>query len=446
MRNSNRLRFLLLGVLAATALLMALACGEEEKETAETPGASPAATQPTGAGTPGAEKVPGVTDTEILLGSHFALSQSPATAYAPIMDGYRAYFDYINSQGGVYGRKIRLLVGDDHYNPADTLEVVRKLVEQDGIFAMVGCLGESTHTTVWKYLEEQGIPDLFQSSGIVKWTDPVAKTRFGGNPDYFTEGKMLGKYIAEHYNGKKLALLLQNDEIGVDGEAGIREALEGSDVEIVARETFETTQWDVTAQTQRLKAANPDVVAAYAIPPPAASMVKVAREVLNWDVPFVLTGVVASDIFAQLAGAQNAEGAVSVVFGKQLYQTEDPAIQLHIQIMKDFGQGVPASNFTLYGAAMAEIMVKGLQNAGPNLTRESLIDGLEAIRDWCCTACMVPVNMSPTDHRPMEMEFYIRMENGNWVPFGEPVSYESTPGKVVGCKGMGEPIYASEGQ
>jgi hypothetical protein len=95
---------------------------------------------------------------------------------------------------------------------------------------------------------------------------------------------------------------------------------------------------------------------------------------------------------------------------------------------------------------MAEIMVKGLQNAGQDLTRESLIEGLESIRDWCCTACMVPVNMSPTDHRPMEMEFYIRMEGGNWVPFGDPISFESTPGKVVGCKGMGEPIYASEGQ
>ena len=95
----------------------------------------------------------------------------------------------------------------------------------------------------------------------------MVKTRFGGNPDYDTEGKMLGKYIAENYTGKKLGLLLQNDELGEDGEEGILEGLEGSDVEIVARETYETTQWDVTAQTQRLKTANPDVVAAYAIPP-----------------------------------------------------------------------------------------------------------------------------------------------------------------------------------
>jgi ABC-type branched-subunit amino acid transport system substrate-binding protein len=420
---------------------MAVACGEEkEKETAETPGASPAATQPTG------EKVPGVTDTEILLGTHYPLSQNPASAFAPIIYGVRAYFDYINSQGGVYGRKIKLLIGDDHYNPADTVEVVRKLVEQDGVFAVAYGLGESTHNAVYKYLEERGVPDLFVGSGIRKWTEPLVRSRFGANPNYYTEGRMLGQYIAENYPGKKLGLLVQNDELGEDGEAGIRKALEGTDVQIVARETYESVQFDVTSQTQRLKGANPDVIAAYAIPPQAASLVKTAREVLNWNVPIVVSGVVLTDMFIQLAGAQNAEGVVSVVFGKQVYQTDDPAIQRHLQIMKDFGQGVEVSNFTMYGQNLGELMVKTLENAGPNLTRESVVEGAEAIRDWCCTACLVPMNMSPTDHRPLEMELYTEVKNGKWVPISEPISFESTPGKVIGCKGMGEPVYAGEGE
>jgi branched-chain amino acid transport system substrate-binding protein len=428
--------FLLAAMLLAGLLL--LSCGGEEKEAGNTPGAT------TGA-TPGAEKVPGVTDTEIVLGAHFPLSQTPAAAYAPIADGLRAYFDYINSQGGVYGRKIKFLVGDDHFNPADAVEVVRKLVEQDGVFAMVSNLGDPTHSAVWKYLEEKGIPDMFISGGLDKWTDPLVRTRFQGNPNYGTEGRMLGQYIAENYNGKKLGLLLENDEFGQDGKKGLLKGLEGSDVQIVAEETYESTQWDVTAQAQRLKAANPDVIAVYAVPPPAASLVKVARETLNWNVPIVVTGVVITDIFIQLAGAQNAEGVVSVVFGKQIYQTDDPGVQRHIQIMKDFGNGVPPSNFTLYGAAMAELMVKSLENAGPNLTRDSLIDGAEAIHDWCCSLCLMPVNLSPTDHRPSEMEVYDKVENGKWVAFGEPISFESTPGKVIGCKGMGEPIYAGEG-
>jgi branched-chain amino acid transport system substrate-binding protein len=398
MLSGFRRGFLLTATLLAGLLL--LSCGGEEKEAGKTP----VSTQPGGTETPAAEKVPGVTDTEIILGAHFPLSQTPAAAYAPIADGLRAYFDYINSQGGVYGRKITYLVGDDHFNPADAVEVVRKLVEQDGIFAMVSGLGDPTHSAIWKYLEENGVPDMFISGGLDKWTDPLVRTRFQGNPNYGTEGRMLGKYIAENYNGKKLGLLLENDEFGQDGKAGLLKGLEGSDVQIVAEETYESTQWDVTAQTQRLKAANPDVIAVYAVPPPAASLVKVARETLNWNVPIVVTGVVITDIFIQLAGPQNAEGVVSVVFGKQVYQTDDPGVQRHIQIMKDFGHGVEASNFTLYGNSMAELMVKSLENAGPNLTRDSLIDGAEAIRDWCCSLCLMPVNLSPTDHRPSEME------------------------------------------
>jgi len=421
--------------------LLLLSCGDGEKA-AETP----AATQPTGAGTPSAEKVPGVTDTEILLGTHMPISQTVAAAYAPIADGIRAYFEYVNSQGGVYGRKITFLVGDDHYNPADAVEVVRKLVEQDGVFAIISGLGDAGHAAVWKYLEERGVPDMWISGGLVKWTDPVVKSRFQGNPDYHTEGRMLGRYIAENYNGKKVGLLLSHDEFGVDGKAGILKGLEGSDVEIVAEETYESTQWDVTAQTQRLKNANPDLVVAYAIPPPAASLVKVAREVLNWDVPVLVSGVSVSDIFISLAGAQNAEGVVSVVFARQVYDAQDPGVQQHIQIMQQFGQGVPASNFTLYGQVVAELMVQALKNAGPNLTRESLEDGAEAIRDWCCSMCVVPVNLSPTDHRPFEIEVYDRVENGKWVAFGEPVNFESTPGEVIGCKAGGEPVYAGEGE
>ena len=433
-------RALLLAAILLAGLLL-LSCGGNEK-TAETP----VAAQPTGGGTPGAEKVPGVTDTEILLGTHIPLSQTPAAAYAPVADAMRAYFEYVNSKGGVYGRKIKLLVGDDHFNPADAVEVVRKLVEQDKVFAIVGGLGDTTHSAVWKYLEENGVPDMFISGGLDKWTDPVVKTRFQGNPNYGTEEKMLAKYLVENFAGKKLGLLIENDEFGENGMKAILEGIEGSGIEVVAEERYESTSWDVTAQTERLKAANPDVIFAMAVAPPAAGLVKTAREVLNWDVPIVVTGVVITDIFIQLAGPENAEGVVSVLFGRQVYYTDDPAIQFHYEVMKNFGQGVPVSNFTLYGEFIAEMMVKALENAGPNLTRESLVEGTEAIRDYCCPTCREPVNFSPTDHRPCEMEVFVKVEDSKWVEFGEPINFESTPGKVIGCKDVGEPVYAGEGQ
>jgi branched-chain amino acid transport system substrate-binding protein len=215
--------WVLVAVATLAAVVLMPACGDEEEGEATKPEAT-AATEPTEAAP---EDVPGVTDTEILLGTHFPLSGSPAAAYAPITDGIRAYFDYINDvEGGVYGRKIKLLIGDDHYNPADTVEVVRRLVEQDQVFAIIGGLGEETHNAVWRYLEERGIPDMFISSGLHKWTEPVARNRFGGNPDYYIEGQMLGMYIAENYNGKRLGILRQDNEFGEDGLKGIELGLE----------------------------------------------------------------------------------------------------------------------------------------------------------------------------------------------------------------------------
>jgi len=418
-----RQRWLLVGALALAGAVLLVACGGKE-EAGPTPGA-----QATAEGTPiGQGDTTGVSDTEIKLGTHYPLSGNPAAVYGSIAYGMKAFFDYINAQGGVYGRKINFIIGDDHYNPPDTVEVVKKLVEQDKVFAIVGGLGEATHSAVWKYLEEKGVPDMFVSTGLAKWTEPVVRTRFQGNPDYVTEGTILGMYIAENYNGKKLGLLLQNDEMGVDGEKGLRRGLEGSDVKIVATETYEVVQTDVTAQTQRLKNDGAEVIATYSIPPQAASLVKAARETLNWDVPIIVSGINCSDIFIALAGAQNAEGVVSVVFGPQVYDTDHPGVQKYAKIWERYGNGESYSNFALYGMSMAEATTYLLEMAGPNLTRGSFLDTAESMCDFLCSTCVGPaaMRMSPTDHRPTEGEMYTRVENGRWVVFSDNVSFETT--------------------
>jgi ABC-type branched-subunit amino acid transport system substrate-binding protein len=380
-----------------------------------------------------ATTVPGVTDTEILLGTHFPLSQHLAAAYAPIATaGMQGYFDYINDQGGINGRKIKLMIEDDHYTPSDTAQVVRQLVEHDQVFAIVGGLGTATHSAVSAYLEQQGVPDMFILSGAAKFTDPVVKSRFGGNPDYVTEGKILGGYVAKEHPNAKLGLILQNDDFGEDGKRGIEEGIAGSGVTIAASETYESTETDLTSHVQRVRNAGADVVVAYTLPPQGANVVKVAREVLNWDAPIVVTGVDATDIFISLAGAKNAEGVVSVVFGKQVYQTDDPGIAKHIEIVNKYGGGVPPSNLTVSGQAIAEFMVEALKKAGRNLTRESLLDAAESIRDFTCSVCLVPASLSPTDHRPFEVEAFDRVVDGKWVTFGTPVGFESTKATAGG--------------
>ena len=177
---------------------------------------------------------------------------------------------------------------------------------------------------------------------------------------------------------------------------------------------------------QRVKNAGAEVVAVYAVPTTAANAIKVAREVLAWDVPIVVASVAATDITIALAGPQNAEGVVSVVFGHQIYETDYPGVAKHIEIMKKYQPDIPPSNVTVLGAGVAELTVEALKEAGPDLTRESFVEGAERICDFTCSICLVPVSLSPTDHRPYQIEVYNRVEGGVWKTFGEPVSFEST--------------------
>jgi ABC-type branched-subunit amino acid transport system substrate-binding protein len=417
----KKLRLLLGLGLVAAALLMMSACGgdgdDDESASSTTPEDSDVAGDSTG-----------VTDTEVKWGTHFPLSGNPAAAYAPIAFGMDAFFKYINAQGGIYGRQLTLLIGDDHYNPADTVEVVRKLVEQDQVFGIIGGLGEATHLSVYKYLEERGIPDMFVSTGLLKWVEPVAKNRFGGNPDYVVEGTFLGQYIANNFDGKKLGLLIQNDALGAEGETGLKKGIEGSDVEIVATESYEAEQPDVSSQTQRLRDAGAEVVAVFAIPPQAASLVKTARETLNWDIPIIVSGINSSDIFVLLAGAETAEGVVSFTFGHQAYEKDFPGIQTYDKIWAKYGNGGDLNNFETYGMFVAELTIHIMELAGPDLTRESFLDAAESVCQFWCTSCpgVGPISLSPTDHKPTEALIYNEVQDGKWVAISDPVAVEST--------------------
>ncbi len=400
---------------AATIVLAVAACGSGGN-----PSPSPEANT-----TP---DTTGVSAGEIKWGTTFPLSQNPAAAYAPIAYGMKAFYDYINAQGGVYGRKITLDIGDDHYAPADTVEVTRSLVENDNVFGMVGSLGDATQLAVYKYLEDKGIPNMFLSTGLYVWTHPIAKSRFGGNPDYVTEGKFLAQYILQNFPGKKVGFLLQNDQLGIDGETGLKDGLAGSDVQIIDEEKYEAVDADVSAQTERLKNAGAEVIVAFAIPPQAANMVKSARETLNWNVPILVSGINCSDIFILLAGAKDAEGVISFTFGHQAYETQLPGVQKYEKIWAKFGNGGSLSNFELYGMFVAELNTYIMELTGPDISRQSFLDSAESVCQFMCTTCpgFGPVSLSPTDHQPTEVLVYNEVINGAWTAISNPVSFETT--------------------
>jgi len=311
----------------------------------------------------------GVTDTEIRIGTLLPLSGYAASWGVNVNAGMQAYFDYINNdQGGVNGRKIKLFVFDDQYAAPLATEGARKLVEQDKVFAIMGSLGTAAHSAIYQYLEENGVPDMFILSGVTKFTDPVARNRFGFIVDYKQEGQILAQLIAKEYPGKKLGILAQNDDFGTETVVGIKIGLQDAHMEISV-EKYDETQTDVTAQTQRLKNADVDVVVLAATPLQAASFFKAARETLSWDVPVFVSSVDTAEVVALLAGYENIEGSIGVTIGKQAFHTEDPGIALHHEIIAKYAPDTKPDNLTLVGATLSELMVEVLKQAGQDLTR-----------------------------------------------------------------------------
>jgi ABC-type branched-subunit amino acid transport system substrate-binding protein len=380
----------------------------------------------------GGEEVPGVSDDEVVLGTHTSLT-GPIAVYSQIPNATKAYFDFINdSEGGVNGRKIKYLLEDDGYSPPKTVDLVRKLVEQDNIFALLNGLGTPTHLQVVDYLQEQGVPDLFVATGASEWVkDPAARPMvFGSLPSYVSEGTVLGQYIAENFAGQKLGLILQNDDFGEDGIDGIKRGV-GDALEIVGEETFGVLDADLNAQVDRVKAAGADVIAIWATPRQFSTAIKHARLDLDWDVPFVLTTVSANVFSVALAGPEVLEGTVSVTSNRQAYETENPGVAKHLEIIREYAGMESASFLTIYGQWIGELMVEVLQRAGNDLTREGLVKAAESIKDFQCSVCLFPVAMSATDHDPVQGAFLTRAEGGRWVRFGGPITWEGTlPGSM----------------
>jgi ABC-type branched-subunit amino acid transport system substrate-binding protein len=415
-----RKRLGFLTAILAIAVLFLIACKEEEN----------------GAKSDDVNQTQGVTDTEIRIGTLLPLSGNPAAAWGiALSKGMQAYFDYINDQGGIYGRKLRLFVGDNQYSGPVASEAVRKLVEQDNIFLIQGSLGTEAHTAVYKYLEERGIPDLYILTGNAKWTEPVARNRFTALMDYTTEGRTFARYLYQNYDGKKLGILAQNDDYGKEGESGIRDELKALNADIdVSVEYYDAAQSDVTSQVQRLKNANVDIIIFWGQPIQAANMIKTVRQTLSWDAPMILNSTNAQDIMATLAGLDNIEGTVSAVIGGQAYQTEYPEIQEVKEIMAKYAPDVPFDNTSLAGYVISAGIAAFIKQAGPNLTRNGLLDAMESLCKYTCDTCLVPASTSPTDHRLVEAEILARATvdrstdppTFRWQPFGEPFDFEST--------------------
>jgi branched-chain amino acid transport system substrate-binding protein len=415
-------------------------CGRGGGGKTATPSAGGSATPSGGTGTfptpipgPGVGETIGVTDTSIKIGTLLPLSNTPATAWGiPLSQGYQAWFDYINDNGGSYGRKLELDLGDSQYVGPVASETVRTLVEQDGVFAMMGSLGIDVELAVMTYLQQKGVPDMLLQAAEQVLVNPISYQRYRWLPDYTQEGKVIGTYVGQNNAGKKVGILAQNDDFGKAGEAGVKQGLQAAKDNVqTTTQYYDPSETDMTSQVQRLKSDGAEVVVLYAQPAQAASAIKVGRDTLGWDVPFFLSGVDAAEIMGALAGYTEIEGTITVSFGPQDYQTEFPPVALFQENMKKYISSPQINSVSWSGYHDAALMTAILIQTGPDLTRTNFLKAAESICKWDDGALWMPVTFTPTDHDANTSEKFAKAtgtgSDFKFEVFGNVVSFGTAP-------------------
>jgi len=417
-------------VLACVVLVaLAVACGGEEEETSTPSGTpTPAATgTPTAAatGTPTTGEVPGITDTEILLGADCPLAGAMGAVYATIPQTVEAYFKYINdTQGGVCERKIVYKVEDNGDDPAKAIEVVRKLVEEDKVFAMVGSLGDSPHPATWDYLNENGVPDILVSAGSHMFgADPEGHPwTVQMIPSNKIEGTFFGEYISQNLPGKKVAVLYPNINQGTDHLQGVKDGLDPDKNEIVSEQSYEVSDVSISSQVVNMKNSGAEVVTTVASPGFTAQAIKQADR-LGWHPQWILSYINSDEMMFTFVSPELLDGAISLQALKLAAWTDDPAVAEHYRLMKEYGGPTP-TNFTIYAQALAEVAVEALSRSCDNLTRQGLLDAVESIKDWHGDLLIDEVNItfSDTDHTAFQTARMLRASvedgKGKWEYFG----------------------------
>lgn len=329
-------------------------------------------------GTTQKESVPGVTDTEVVVGTHMPLTGPASAGYSKIAPATKAFFDYVNANGGVHGRKITYKIMDDGYNPANTQQVVRQLVLQDKVFAILNGLGTPTHTGVLDFLKTNRVPDLFVASGSRSWDQPDKYPgTFAFNPDYTVEGKILASHVKTNFAGKKVCFLGQNDDFGRDSLAGVEKVL-GADG-LAAKDTYVVTNTNVGPQIGKFKAAACEVVILATVPGFTALSIGTAAR-LSYRPQFVVSNVGGdyTTLAKQLGDAKPLlEGLTGANYLPLAANANDPWIQLFQKVNKDHNGGAEFDGNIIYGMSVAYLFVQALQAAGKDLTRDGIIAAVE---------------------------------------------------------------------
>ncbi|MDX6579835.1 MAG: branched-chain amino acid transport system substrate-binding protein [Gaiellales bacterium] len=368
---------------------------------------------------------PGVSSTQITIGSSGPLSGEAAAA-AGVLRGADAYFKYVNARGGVFGRKIDFKYLDDAYDPSQTVQNVRQLVQQDNVFALFSVVGTNGNLAIRDFTNAAGIPQVFSAAGATTLGRDYAKYPWtiGYLPPYSEEGAIYARHILATAGQKaKIAVLYQSDDYGKDMLSGFRNGLGTKKKQIVQTVGYDPTASDVQSQVAQLKASGANTFAIFAFGKFAIQAFVYANK-LGWKPQIYVNDVASASSIMKLDPQGTAEGAISVLWGKDPATpafAKDPGVALAARIVKKYVPGGnPSDGFLVAGMAEAFTFVDALNHAGKNLTRKGLMNAVTHLNE-ASNPFLVPgvtVHTTPTMRFPISAVQLQRWHQGHWVPFG----------------------------
>ena len=368
---------------------------------------------------------PGASDTEILIGQTNPYS-GPLSSYGTQGRAQTAYYGMINEQGGVNGRKIKLISLDDGYSPPKTVEHHRRLVESDEVLSVVGTMGTPTNSAIVKYMNMKSVPHIFLATGASKWGDfKSSPWTMGWYPTYRSEGNIYGAYIRDNMKDAKIAILSQNDDYGKDFVAGFKTGLgEAADKLIVKELTYEVSEPTIDSQIVTLKASGANVLFSASTAKAAAQTIKKAAE-LDWrPTHFLVQNANSISTVLTPAGLNNAVGLISTAYIKDPVDpqfSDDEGMKWYLAFMKKYyPDGDVNDPQNQIGVSIAATFVQVLKQCGNDLTRENVMKQANSIKNLELPLLLpgIKLNTGVEDHYPIEQFQLVKFDGKTWARFG----------------------------
>jgi branched-chain amino acid transport system substrate-binding protein len=366
----------------------------------------------------------GASDSEIRIGN-IAPYTGPLAAFGAIGKAEAAYFDRVNDNGGINGRRVKFISYDDSSNPAAALEHTRKLVETDKVLLMFGSVGTPSNLATRSYLNERKTPQLFVASGNNEWANPKAfPWTMGWQPTFRAEGRIYANYIQAAYPERKIAVLWQNDQFGRELFQGLQEGLGDLARMIVADTTFDLSDSSsLDTQIGVLKSSGAEILVFDVAPAVAARAFRKISE-LDWRPVYLLDNASASIANAlRPAGLQNAIGVISTSFLKDAGDpTWKDAMKAWSSFMdKYYPEGDKDDNNAVFGYAAAETLFQVLSQCGNDLSRENIMRQAASLRSYQSSVALpgITFNTGPADFHPVKQLRLVQFDGTAWLPIGD---------------------------